>query len=305
MSEFKDKVVVITGAGGGIGKAHALEFASRGAKVVVNDLGGSGDGVGSSDMADQVVEEIKAHGGVAIANKASVSDPDGAKSIIDDAVAEFGTVDILVNNAGILRDRTFKKLELEDWDLLLDVHLNGTAYVTHAAWPIMYEKKYGRIVFTSSTSGVFGNFGQANYGAAKMGMLGLMNVLALEGRAKNIRVNALAPSAATRLINTIPGHNHDLDNPDPMSHPKLVTPAVLLMCGDHAPTGKVILAGNGRYSVAAMFNNEDIEFGADVTYEDLLAKKDQLFDMSNAKEGWTFMRRMLAKRAAKKEVEPA
>lgn len=305
MSEFKDKVVVITGAGGGIGKAHALEFASRGAKVVVNDLGGSGDGVGASDMADLVVDQITANGGIAIANKASVADPDGAKSIIDDAVSAFGTVDILINNAGILRDKTYKKLELEDWDLLLDVHLNGSAYVTHAAWPIMYEKKFGRIVFTSSTSGIFGNFGQANYGAAKMGMLGLMNVLAIEGRSKNIRVNALAPAAATRLINTIPGRDLDLDNPDPMSHPKLVTPAVLLMSGDHAPTGKVILAGNGRYSVAAIFNNEDLEFGADVTYEDLLAKKDQLFDMSQAKEGWGFMRKMLAKRAAEKETEPA
>ncbi len=293
MSEFKDKVVVITGAGGGLGKAHALEFARRGAKVVVNDLGGSGDGVGKSDMADVVVAEIKAKGGIAIANKASVSDKAGAKSIIDDAVAAFGTVDILVNNAGILRDKTFKKLTLEDWDLLVNVHLNGSAYVTHAAWPIMYDKGYGRIVMTTSASGVYGNFGQANYGAAKMGLVGLMNVLALEGKAKNIRVNALAPAAATRLINTIPGRNLDLDNPDPMQHPKMVTPAVLLMCGDHAPTGKIILAGYGMYSVAAVFNNEDLVFGPDVTYEDLLKKREQLFDMSNAKEGWSFMRKMM------------
>lgn len=297
MSEFKDKVVVITGAGGGIGKAHALEFARRGAKVVVNDLGGSGDGVGKSDMADVVVDEIKAMGGIAIANKASVSDKQGAKSIIDDAVAAFGTVDILVNNAGILRDKSFKNLTLDDWDLLINVHLNGSAYVTHAAWPIMYEKRYGRIVFTSSTSGVYGNFGQANYGAAKMGLLGLMNVLAIEGRAKNIHVNALAPSAATRLINTIPGRDLDIDNPEPMSHPKLVTPAVLLMCGDHAPTGKVIHAGNGMFSTAAMFNNNDLKFGPDVTYEDLLAKKDQLLDMCEATEGWTHLQEMIKKRA--------
>ncbi|MCS5571599.1 MAG: SDR family NAD(P)-dependent oxidoreductase, partial [Pseudomonadales bacterium] len=176
MSEFEGKVVVITGAGGGLGKSHAMEFARRGAKVVVNDLGGSGDGHGSSDMADVVVEEIRAQGGIAIANKASVSDKAGAKSIIEDAVAEFGTVDILINNAGILRDKSFKKMELEDWDIVMDVHLNGTAYVTHAAWPIMYDKGYGRIVMTSSTSGIFGNFGQANYGAAKMGMLGFINV---------------------------------------------------------------------------------------------------------------------------------
>ncbi len=300
MSEFKNKVVIVTGAGGGLGKSHALEFAARGAKVVVNDLGGSGDGTGASDMADQVVDEIKENGGIAIANKASVSDKAGAKSVVDDAVAEFGTVDILVNNAGILRDKTFKKLPLEDWDIVMDVHLNGSAYVTHAAWPIMMENHYGRIVFTSSTSGIYGNFGQSNYGAAKMGMLGLMNVLAIEGRQRNINVNVLAPAAATRLINTIPGRNLDLDNPDPMSHPKLVTPAVLLMCAEDGPTGKVIQAGNGRFSTAAIFNNEEMQFGADVSYEDLLAKKDQLLDMSNAQEGWSWRKKRMAEIAAEK-----
>lgn len=291
MSDFRDKVVVITGAGNGLGKAHALEFARRGAKVVVNDLGGKGDGTGSGDAADLVVEEIRAAGGEAIANKASVATVEGAKSIIDDAVNAFGTVHILVNNAGILRDKTFKKMSLEDWDIVMDVHLNGTAYVTHAAWPIMYEQQYGRIVFTSSTSGIFGNFGQANYGAAKMGMLGLMNVLEKEGAAKNVRVNCLAPAAATRLINTIPGRNEDLDNPDPTRHPKLVTPAVLLMCAEDAPTGKVILAGNGRFSCAAVFNNEELSFGTDVTYEDLLEQKDRLLDMSQATEGWGWRKR--------------
>ncbi len=287
MSEFKDKVVVITGAGGGLGRAHALEFARRGAKVLVNDLGGSGDGTGASDMADDVVDEIKQAGGVAIANKASVADRAGAKSIIDDAVAEFGTVDILVNNAGILRDKTFKKLDLDDWDLLINVHLNGTAYVTHAAWPIMYEKRYGRIVMTSSTSGIYGNFGQANYGAAKMGMLGLINVLAIEGAGKNVCVNGLAPAAATRLIATIPGRE-DLDhsNPPPEVHPKLVTPAVLLLCGDDAPTGTTIQAGGGRFSTCAVFNNDDVDLGVDATYEGLLAKREQLLDMSGAQQGW-------------------
>jgi NAD(P)-dependent dehydrogenase (short-subunit alcohol dehydrogenase family) len=299
MSDFEDRVVVITGAGGGLGKAHALEFASRGAKVLVNDLGGSGDGTGASDMADIVVEEIKAAGGTAVANKASVSTREGAQSIIDDAVAAFGTIDILVNNAGILRDKTFKKMPLDDWDIVMDVHLNGTAYVTHAAWPIMYEKNYGRIVFTSSSSGIFGNFGQANYGAAKMGMLGFMNVLALEGRSKNVRVNTLAPAAATRLINTIPGREEDLDNPDPERHPKLVTPAVLLMCSEDAPTGKVIQAGNGRFSTCAIFNNQDIELGSDVTYEDLLARKAELLDMSSAEEGWSWMNKRLAEQQAK------
>ncbi|MEQ8858997.1 MAG: SDR family NAD(P)-dependent oxidoreductase [Pseudomonadales bacterium] len=299
MSEFQDKVVVITGAGNGLGKAHALEFARRGAKVVVNDLGGSGDGTGSGDAADLVVEEIRAAGGEAVANKASVATREGAQSIIDDAVKAFGTVHILVNNAGILRDKTFKKMPLEDWDIVMDVHLNGSAYVTHAAWPIMYDQHYGRIVLTSSTSGIFGNFGQANYGAAKMGMLGLMNVLEKEGAAKNIRVNTLAPAASTRLINTIPGRDEDLDNPDPIRHPKLVTPAVLLMCSDEAPTGKVILAGNGRFSCAAVFNNEDLKFGADVTYEDLLERRDDLLDMSGATEGWGWLRKRQAEAAAK------
>jgi len=299
MSEFKDKVVVITGAGGGLGKSHALEFARRGAKVVVNDLGGSGDGRGASDMADVTVEEIRKAGGVAIANKASVSSREGAKSIIDDAVAEFGTVDILVNNAGILRDKSFKNLTLDDWDIVMDVHLNGSAYVTHAAWPIMYGKNYGRIVLTSSTSGIYGNFGQANYGAAKMGMLGLMNVLALEGAAKNVRVNCLAPAAETRLIGTIPGREVNPDNPDPARHPRLVTPAVLLMCSEDAPNGVVIQAGNGRFSTAAIFNNEDVELGVDVTYEDLLDRKDELLDMSRATQGWTWMKKMMAARAKK------
>ncbi len=284
MSDFEDKVVVITGAGGGLGKAHALEFASRGAKVVVNDLGGSGDGVGSSDAADVVVDEIIAAGGQAIANKASVSSKAGAQSIIDDAVSAYGTVDILVNNAGILRDKSFKNMDMADWDMVMDVHLNGSGYVTRAAWPIMYEKNYGRIVFTSSTSGVFGNFGQANYGAAKMGMLGMMNVLAIEGLSKNIRVNCLAPAAETRLIGTIPGRDVDPDNPDPMRHPKLVTPVVLLMCAEDAPSGQTFHAGNGRFSRSATFVNKALEFGADVTFEDLLENKEQLIDMTSARE---------------------
>jgi len=286
MEDFKDKVVIVTGAGGGIGRSHSLEFARRGAKVVVNDLGGSADGVGNSDMADQVVDEIRAAGGIAIANKASVSDKAGAKSIVDDAVAEFGTVDILINNAGILRDKSFKNMSLDDWDLVMDVHLNGTAYVTHAAWPIMYAKNWGRIVLTSSTSGIFGNFGQANYGAAKMGMLGLMNVLALEGASHNVRVNTLAPAAATRLTNTIPGRDEDLDNPDPVRAPEQVTPAVLYMAREDAPTNKVIQAGNGRFSFAAVYSNEGINLGEGATLEMLMAEEDKLTDMSAAVEGW-------------------
>ena len=284
MSDFEGKVVVITGAGGGLGKSHALEFARRGAKVVVNDLGGSGDGTGSGDAADVVVDEIKSAGGEAIANKASVSDKAGAQSIIDDAVKAYGTIDILVNNAGILRDKSFKNMEMGDWDLVMDVHLNGTAYVTKAAWPVMYEKNYGRIVLTSSVSGIYGNFGQANYGAAKMGMVGMMNVLAIEGLSKNIRVNTLAPAAETRLIGTIPGVEVNPDDPDPMRHPQLVTPAVLLMCAEDAPTGKIIHAGNGEFYASAIFSNEHLKFGEDVSYEDLLEKKDQLLNLGKAEE---------------------
>ncbi|MDP6375896.1 MAG: SDR family NAD(P)-dependent oxidoreductase [Pseudomonadales bacterium] len=285
MSEFKDKVVVVTGAGGGLGRSHALEFARRGARVVVNDLGGSTDGVGSGDMADTVVQEIRDAGGEAIANKASVSDRDGAKSIIDDAVSAYGTVDILVNNAGILRDKSFKKMTLDDWDLLIDVHLNGTAYVTHAAWPIMYEQNYGRILLTSSVSGILGNFGQANYGAAKTGMLGLAFVLAQEGAAHNIRVNVLSPGAATRLTNTVPGRDEDLDNPDPLRSPEMVTPAVFFMCQGNAPTGKVIHAHNGKFSMFAIFNNEGLDLGLNSSFEALEENRDKLLDMSEAIEG--------------------
>ena len=284
MSDFEGRVVVITGAGGGLGKAHALEFASRGARVVVNDLGGAGDGTGSGDAADLVVDEIKAAGGEAVANKASVSDKAGAQSIIDDAVSAYGTVDILVNNAGILRDKSFKNMDMNDWDVVMDVHLNGSAYVTKAAWPIMYEKNYGRIVLTSSVSGIYGNFGQANYGAAKMGMVGMMNVLSIEGLSKNIRVNTLAPAAETRLIGTIPGREVNPDDPSPEAHPKLVTPAVLLMCADDAPTNRIIHGGNGAFYSSAIFSNEPVKFGPDATYEDLLEKKDRLLDMSTSEE---------------------
>jgi NAD(P)-dependent dehydrogenase (short-subunit alcohol dehydrogenase family) len=286
MDSFKDKVVIVTGAGGGLGRAHALEFARRGAKVVVNDLGSSADGSGASDMADQVVDDIRKAGGVAIANKASVSDRASAKSIVDDAVSEFGTVDILVNNAGILRDKSFKNMSLDDWDLVMNVHLNGTAYVTHAAWPIMYAKNYGRILFTSSTSGIFGNFGQANYGAAKMGMIGLMNVLAIEGASHNIKVNTLAPAAATRLTNTIPGVEEDLSNPDPARAPGLVTPAVLFMCRDDAPTNKIIMASSGNFAIAGIFKNDGVAYGVDASLERLLADEDKLLDMGEAQEGW-------------------
>ncbi len=286
MSEFEGKVVAITGAGGGLGKAHALEFARRGAKIVVNDLGGSVDGSGESDAADQVVEEIKALGGEAVANKASVSDKEGAKSIVDDAVDAFGTIHILVNNAGILRDKSFKNMTLDEWDLVMQVHMNGTAYVTHAAWPIMYKQNYGRIVCTSSGSGIWGNFGQSNYGAAKMAMVGFMNVLALEGASHNIRINTLAPGAATRMTATVPGRPPiDVDNPPAERAPSLVTPAVLYMASEEAPTGKIFQAMGGKFSSAAMYANPQVDLGVDASYESFLNNLEAITDMSQAEDG--------------------
>lgn len=283
MSEFEGKVAIVTGAGGGIGRCHAIEFAKRGAKVVVNDLGGSVHGSGEGDMADEVVREITSLGGEAVANKASVAESDSAASIVQTAIDAYGRVDILVNNAGILRDKTFKKMSLEDFDTVMQVHLTGTAYVTHAAWPHMYDQRYGRIVFTSSGSGIFGNYGQSNYGAAKMGMLGLANVLALEGGPRNVHVNCLGPGAATRMTNTVPGRDEDLSEPDPNRHPALVSPAVLFMCSEAAPNGCVIHASGGRYSRSQIVVNEGVSLGAGATYEDLLPHVEQLMDMSHAK----------------------
>ncbi len=300
MSDFEGRVVVITGAGGGLGKAHALEFARRGAKVVVNDLGGSVDGDGKSDAADLVVREIKAAGGEAVANKASVSDRAGAASIIQDAMDNFGSVDILVNNAGILRDKSFKNMSLDEWDLVMNVHMNGTAYVTHAAWPIMYKNNYGRIVCTSSGSGIWGNFGQANYGAAKTAMVGFMNVLALEGASHNIRINCLAPGAATRMTATVPGRPPiDVDNPPPERAPSLVTPAVLYMCSEDAPSGKIYEAAAGRFSVAALYRNEGVNLGTDASYETFVANLDAINDMSAAEDGVTRRNRLRALREKK------
>ena len=277
------KIAVVTGAGGGLGKQHALLLAEHGAKVVVNDLGGNLDGSGSGDAADMVVEEIRSLGGEAIANKNSVSDRDGAKNIIGAAVNEWGTVDIVVNNAGILRDKSFKNMTLDEWDIVVDVHLNGTAYVSWYAWPIMYEKNYGRIVFTSSGSGIFGSFGQSNYGAAKMGMVGLMNNLSREGASHNVRTNCLSPGASTRMTASVPGSKADPYNPAPESHPKLVSPAVLYMCGEDAPNGRIIQAMGGRFSTNVVVANDPVDLGVDATYEDLEPRIEEVLDITDAK----------------------
>ncbi|MBV8851004.1 MAG: SDR family NAD(P)-dependent oxidoreductase, partial [Methylobacteriaceae bacterium] len=197
---FDGRVAIVTGAGNGLGRAHALGLASRGAKVVVNDLGASRDGTGgSSEAAEKVVAEIKAQGGEALANGANVADAAAVQEMVEEAMRKFGRIDILVNNAGILRDKSFAKMDLADFRTVLDVHLWGSVVCTKAVWDIMRTQNYGRVVFTSSSSGIYGNFGQSNYGAAKMAMVGLMNVLHLEGERNNIRVNVLSPTAATRM----------------------------------------------------------------------------------------------------------
>ena len=285
---FDGKVAIITGAGGGLGKEHALLLADLGVKIVVSDLGGSVDGSGKSDAADLVVDEIRAAGGEAVANKDSVSDREGAKRIVETAVKEYGTVDILINNAGILRDKSFKKMTLDEWDLVINVHLNGSAYVTWHAWPIMYEKNYGRIVFTSSVSGILGSFGQANYGAAKMGMVGLMNNLSREGASHNVHVNCLSPGAATRMTASVPGSEIDADDPDERNHPKLVSPAVLYMASEDAPNGRIIQAGGGRFASDMVFSNKGVALDLDVDWEDIAENAETILDADNASWKTTF-----------------
>jgi NAD(P)-dependent dehydrogenase (short-subunit alcohol dehydrogenase family) len=244
---FDGKVAIITGAGGGLGRSHALELSKRGALVVVNDLGGSVDGQGGSHTAAQkVVDEIKAAGGEAVANYDSVATPEGGQAIVQTAIDSFGRVDIIINNAGILRDTSFKNMTKEQLEPVLDVHLKGAFYVTQPAWQLMRDQGYGRIVNTSSGAGVFGNFGQANYGAAKMGLVGLTRVLAVEGAKNNIKVNAIAPVAKTRMTEELLGPVADKLGPE------FVTPLVTYLVHESVPvSGEVYSVGGGR--VARVF----------------------------------------------------
>jgi NAD(P)-dependent dehydrogenase (short-subunit alcohol dehydrogenase family) len=254
---FDGKVAIVTGAGGGLGRQHALELARRGARVVVNDLGGSLDGSGGgSDAANAVVEEIKALGGEAIANGSSVTDDAGVQLMVQQAMDAWGRIDILVANAGILRDKTFAKMEIGDFQVVLDVHLLGTVKPAKAVWEIMRAQNYGRIVVTTSSSGLYGNFGQSNYGAAKLGIVGFMNTLKLEGQKNNIHVNAIAPVAATRMTENL--------MPPPMLErlkPEFVTPGVVFLCSEEAPTGVILSAGAGAFAVARIVETEGVFLG--------------------------------------------
>ena len=276
---FADQVAIVTGAGGGLGRCHALELARRGAKVVVNDLGGAMDGSGgSSAAADAVVAEIQAMGGEALANGGSVSDREGAKSMVDDAMNAWGRVDVLINNAGILRDKSFSKMTLDDFDMVVNVHLLGAAYCSHAVWPIMREQNYGRILMTTSPTGLYGNFGQTNYGAAKLGQVGLMNSLKIEGAKNNIHTNTIAPVAATRMTeNLMPEEVLEKLGPE------LVTPAALFLVSSEAPNGVVLQAQGGTFSLAGIFENTGINIGVDATVEDIAANYEAIVDISAVK----------------------
>jgi len=277
---FDNKVAIVTGAGGGIGKEHALELAKRGAKVVVNDLGGSVDGSGASDAANEVVELIKSEGGEAISNGASVTELDAVKAMVNETMEEWGRIDILVNNAGILRDKSFHKVTLEDFNLVMDVHFQGSLNCTHTIYPIMREQEYGRIIFTSSASGVYGNFGQTNYGSAKMAMIGLMNTLKLEGQNKNIFTNSITPVAYTRMTEGLIPEDFGKNLSS-----EFITPAVIYLASEEAPNGVTIAAGAGVFSRILIHETMGVSLGMgeDMTPENIHANWDKISDMNEAR----------------------
>ncbi len=295
---YDGQVAIVTGAGQGLGRSHALALAARGAKVVVNDLGGAVDGSGaSSEAALAVVEEIKAAGGEAIANGASVADYAQVEAMVKEAVDTWGRVDILVNNAGILRDKSFAKGSLDDFKLVMDVHLMGTVNCTKACWPHMCAQEYGRIVVTSSSSGLFGNFGQSNYGAAKMAVVGLMNTLVQEGAKYNIHVNALAPTAGTRMTEgLIPEKAFALLTPE------TVTPAVLYLVSKDGPNRTILAAGAGSFAVTRLVETDAVWLAPDEqTPEGIAAHWDEINDKSTENEptaGFEQTLKMLGKAAA-------
>lgn len=256
--DFSDKVAIVTGAGGGLGREHALALARRGAKVLVNDPGGAVDGQGNSSAAEKVVREIESLGGTAMASHASVTDWPAVQAMVAQVIEHWGQVDVLVNNAGTLRDKSFAKMELDDFRAVLEVHLMGSVHCCKAVWPWMQAANYGRILVTTSSSGLFGNFGQSNYAAAKMALVGLMQTLALEGAKYNIHVNALAPTAATRMTDglMVPEMLRAL-------RPELVSPAMLALVHESAPSRTILCAGAGSFEASHITMTRGIHLSAD------------------------------------------
>jgi NAD(P)-dependent dehydrogenase (short-subunit alcohol dehydrogenase family) len=281
MGLLDGKIAVVTGAGGGLGREHALALAAEGAAIVVNDLGGARDGSGSgAAMADLVVDQIKAAGGEAVANYDNVATVEGGENILKSALDAFGQVDILINNAGILRDKSFANMTKNDFDLVLAVHLSGTANCTRAVWDHMREAGYGRIVVTTSSSGLYGNFGQANYGAAKLGVVGLMNTLSIEGAKYDIRVNALAPVAHTRMTEELLP-----DEAKELLKPEEVTPGVVFLVSKDAPNGMILAAGAGGYAAAKIYETEGIWVPEDErTPETIASRFDEIIDPAGQQE---------------------
>jgi NAD(P)-dependent dehydrogenase (short-subunit alcohol dehydrogenase family) len=281
MPGVQDRVIVVTGAGGGLGRDYALTLAKEGASVVVNDLGGARDGTGAgSAMADHVVAEIKDAGGRAVANYDSVASEEGAANIVKTALDEFGAIHGVVSNAGILRDGTFHKMSFENWDAVLKVHLYGGYNVLRAAWPHFREQSYGRVVVATSTSGLFGNFGQTNYGAAKLGLVGLINTLALEGAKYNIHANAVAPVAATRMT-------QDILPPEVFEKlkPEFVAPVVAYLCTEESSdTGSVFVVGGGKVQRVALFENGGANFESPPSVDEVAEQWAQITDLSGAKQ---------------------
>lgn len=260
--DFKDKVAIVTGSGNGIGKGYALELAKRGAKVVVNDLGGTVDGSGGSlSAADAVVQEIEAAGGEAMANGANVAKQEDVKAMVEATMEKWGRVDILINNAGILRDKSFGKMEWADFEAVINVHLLGSALCAHSVFPIMKEQEFGRIVMTSSSSGLFGNFGQTNYAAAKMGVVGLMNTLKLEGAKYNVHTNSIAPTATTRMTE----HLFPAEFAEKLD-PKYIIPAVIFLASEKAPNGEILEAGGGVVANTYVMETMGKYFGTDENF---------------------------------------